>query len=210
MISYIHFIRHGITQGVANKWYYGFTDLPLTKEGREEILKLKNEGIYPNTNSQDITPDFYTSGMTRTNETLKLIYGDVPYKKIDKLMEMNFGDWECSTFSQLQEKIGFEDWMNTADGSFRFPNGESANDFILRVESGLKELKSAHALKALSLRHKGEPAHSIVSCHGGVIGTAMNLWFPKEKDNFWLWIPKVARGYTVKLEDNEPVSYVEI
>ena len=33
MISCIHFIRHGITEGIQNRWYYGSTDMPLVEEG---------------------------------------------------------------------------------------------------------------------------------------------------------------------------------
>ena len=44
MGSYIHFIRHGITEGIVNKWYYGSVDLPLIEEGyvREIISKVQN------------------------------------------------------------------------------------------------------------------------------------------------------------------------
>ena len=40
MISRIHFIRHGITQGIKNKWFYGREDLPLVDEGIKEGLVL--------------------------------------------------------------------------------------------------------------------------------------------------------------------------
>ncbi|MBR5129040.1 MAG: histidine phosphatase family protein, partial [Firmicutes bacterium] len=47
MISCIHFIRHGITEGIQNRWYYGSTDMPLVEEGVNEVLDLKANNIYP-------------------------------------------------------------------------------------------------------------------------------------------------------------------
>ena len=63
MKSYIHFIRHGITQGILNKWYYGNVDLPLIDEGIRELRNLKAQGIYPNAGEAAC----YTSGMLRAN-----------------------------------------------------------------------------------------------------------------------------------------------
>jgi len=47
MKSYIHFIRHGITEGNAKKWYYGWTDVPLLPEGVAALQNLCAQCIYP-------------------------------------------------------------------------------------------------------------------------------------------------------------------
>ena len=86
MTSCIHFIRHGITEGIKNKWYYGWVDLPLIQEGVDELEKLRNSGIYPSARGAQL----YTSGMTRANQTLEVIYGKTPYRPIENLKEMNF------------------------------------------------------------------------------------------------------------------------
>ena len=99
MGSYIHFIRHGITEGIVNKWYYGSADLPLIDEGYEALKEFMAEGIYPALGDADC----YTSGMLRADQTLKTIYGDVPFKAIPLLREMNFGNGECKTFEELQK-----------------------------------------------------------------------------------------------------------
>ena len=49
--SCIHFIRHGITEGIVNRWYYGETDLPLIDEGILQLNKFRDEGIYPSSES---------------------------------------------------------------------------------------------------------------------------------------------------------------
>lgn len=205
MTSCIHFIRHGITQGILNKWYYGAEDLPLVQEGIDEVQKYKDELIYP------VGPaDFYTSGMLRAEQTLDVIYGEVPRKAIPNLREMNFGRWECKTFSQLELEPEFDEWMNCKDNSFVFPEGDSILTFYARVEEGLKELIGLHRLKELSNRHSGKDSISIIVCHGGVISAAMEKYFPGDRENFWQWIPAPGRGFSLYLENGEPVRYEEI
>ena len=205
MASRIHFIRHGITQGILNKWYYGSTDMPLVQEGIDEIKGFIEENIYPNEDA-----DFYTSGMIRAEETLQLIYGDVPRKSITNLREMDFGRWECKTFDQLKLEPEFDEWMSCTDNSFVFPEGDSILTFYDRVTLGLDELLGLHRLKELSNRHSGKDSVSVIVCHGGVISAAMEKYFPGDRENFWQWIPSTGKGFTLHLEDGEPVRYNEI
>ena len=135
MSSYIHFIRHGITEGIVNKWYYGSSDLPLIDEGYEALKQFKAEGIYPPLGDADC----YTSGMLRADQTLQTIYGDVPFTAIPLLREMNFGNWECKTFEELQSEPEYEEWMNNTEGSFHYPGGgDSVLTFYERIQDGLK------------------------------------------------------------------------
>ena len=205
MASRIHFIRHGITQGILNKWYYGSTDMPLVQEGIDEINGFIEENLYPKEDA-----DYYTSGMIRAEETLQLIYGDVPRKSITNLREMDFGRWECKTFDQLKLEPEFDEWMSCTDNSFVFPEGDSILTFYDRVTLGLDELLGLHRLKELSNRHSGKDSVSVIVCHGGVISAAMEKYFPGHRENFWQWIPSPGRGFTIYLEDGEPVKYEEI
>ena len=47
MVSKLIVIRHGITEGNEKRWFYGKTDLPLLKRGRETLLEYKRAGVYP-------------------------------------------------------------------------------------------------------------------------------------------------------------------
>ena len=52
MKSYIVLVRHGITQGILNRWFYGWEDLPIVKEGYEQLAKFKGHILrYPTTPS---------------------------------------------------------------------------------------------------------------------------------------------------------------
>ena len=67
----IFLIRHGITRGNQERLYYGSTDLELAPEGIRELKQLR----------YDVPEDcrFFTSGMRRTEQTLSLLFGEVPH-----------------------------------------------------------------------------------------------------------------------------------
>ena len=67
-MSTLYLIRHGKTEANLQHRYCGSTDLPLSEIGRRELSEL-HYGI------EDVR--FVISGMRRTEETLKLLFGDV-------------------------------------------------------------------------------------------------------------------------------------
>ena len=71
MKSYIHFIRHGITEGNQKGWYYGSLDIPLTEEGVAALKTLKEQKIYPPLDHADC----YTSGLRRQKRLSVLFMG---------------------------------------------------------------------------------------------------------------------------------------
>jgi len=203
MKSYIHFIRHGITVGNANRWFYGWADVPLLPEGVECLQQLRDADLYPDAGDAD----FYTSGMVRTEQTLQTIYGDVPHRTIEAMKEMNFGDWECKTWEELKDIPRIMDLLGNMNGTEEYPGGESPFGFRQRVLGGLSQLRGYHRLKELSHRHSGKDAVSVMVCHGGVISGCMNHMFPSEESTFWSWLPEPGHGYTVYFEEGEPVRY---
>ena len=204
MRSYIVLIRHGITEGIKRHWFYGWTDLPIIEEGYEQLRQYKEEGAYPE------LPDdtkYYTTGFVRTTKTLRALFGDVPYKEIPDLKEINFGEWECQTFDELSQKEGGAEWLADANGTFVFPGGESMQGYTERINRGCRELVGYHRLQELAHRHSGKDAASVMICHGGTISAAMVNWFPDERETFWDWTPVVGLGYIVYFENGEPSSY---
>lgn len=206
MKSCIHFIRHGITEGIQNRWYYGATDMPLVQEGYDALEALKAEGIYPALGDADC----YTSGMLRANQTFEAIYGDAKYRVIHDLREMSFGRWECKTFDQLKEMDEFDDWINDKTGTFVFPGGDSTVEFYKRIYGGLDELLAYHRIKESLYKNSGDDAVTIIVCHGGVISACMSHLFGMPSEDFWKWIPKPGRGYTAYFENGVATRYEEI
>ena len=109
MASYIHLIRHGITEGIQKKCFYGWKDLPVVEEGFEELAGLKEEGIYPQFDIEDA--QFFTSDLIRSQQTLQFIYGDVDFTINEKIKEINFGQWEMKTWKELEEQDQWHMWI---------------------------------------------------------------------------------------------------
>ena len=81
----VYLIRHGKTEANEKRLYCGSTDLPLSEKGREELNRL---------NYEIKNVRFLTSGKLRTNETLKILFGDVPYEENPRFREVDFGIFE--------------------------------------------------------------------------------------------------------------------
>jgi alpha-ribazole phosphatase len=205
MGSYIHLIRHGTTEGNIKRWYYGHSDIPLLEEGRENITALRESGIYPNVKGGD----FYTSGLSRTEETFSIIFGDIEHKVIEELQEMHFGDYEMHSYEELKENQDYQAWIGDMTGLTAPPNGESTVVFADRVYRGFKKLVGFHRLKEFSLRHLEKDAHSTIVCHGGVISAIMSKYFPNEEKHFFAWLPDTGHGYSLEMHEGIPVRYRE-
>lgn len=178
-------IRHGITHGNKYGLYYGATDLPLLEEGIAELRQRKLTHIYPE------APLYYTSPLQRTQQTLRQIYGDVPFTVMDELREMNFGEFEMRTEEDLRQDPAFVEW-NRNVALNRCPGGESFADVQARALAGLAPILAA-----------GEDAVCVI--HGGVIACWMFHWFPGKAFDDWMLHP--GTGWYITVEDGKPVRY---
>lgn len=128
-----YFIRHGKTEGNLSKRYIGRTDEPLCREGVEEITTRSKEKYYP-------TVDMVIhSGMKRTIETAKLIYGDrIPMRQDERLKECDFGIFEGKNYQELSGNVEYQKWIDS-NGTLPFPQGEAVEDFKKRCVDGFLE-----------------------------------------------------------------------
>lgn len=205
--SRIFIIRHAHTVGTQNGWFYGKADLPISKEGEIEVLESKNKGIYSFATEES---KFFTTGLKRTEQTLKLIFGDRCFERIEELQEMDFGDYECRSYEELKEDETFLKWGYDKTGEVALPNGESRNEFKNRVRKGWEKLFDEHMLLEFKLRHKNEEARSILLGHGGVTSEIMAMLFPEEKKTLWDWIPDPGTGYQILIENSKAKDYKKI
>ena len=98
----IYLIRHGKTEANEKHRYCGSTDLALSDAGRAELEKLH----YDIKNVR-----FLTSGMKRTNETLRILFGDVPYKVDPRFREVDFGIFEMHSYEELKDNPAYQTWI---------------------------------------------------------------------------------------------------
>lgn len=197
IMSALHIIRHGTTAANIKRLYYGSTDLPLADEGIAQIKELVAAKKYPNPDGAML----YTSGLLRTEQTFSLIYGCREHERISELKEYHFGDFEMRAYDELKEIPEYQAWISDEKGLTSPPNGESPVGFRKRVRRGLNKLLAVHH------QVKIEKPRSIVVCHGGVIAAIMGMCFPDAGKNIYEWQPEPGRGYTINLENGEPIDY---
>lgn len=178
----LHLIRHGDTEGTQRHLYYGKTDLPLTPEGVSHLTQKVAMGGYPSVDHLAV----YSTGMLRTEQTLALIYGDVPHATLPLLQEIDCGIFEMESHETLQHLPAYQAWISGDFTANVPPQGESYQQFSCRVCQGLEALLA-----------KGEDA--IVVCHGGTISVIMEHFFSHEEKIPYGWVPQPGTGYSLDL-----------
>ena len=112
----IYLIRHGKTEANARHLYCGSTDLSLSDAGKAELQQLH----YDIKNVR-----FLTSGMKRTNETLRILFGDIPYEEDSRFREVDFGIFEMRSYEELKDTPEYQTWLSGDNENNVPPTGES-------------------------------------------------------------------------------------
>ncbi|PMC35967.1 histidine phosphatase family protein [Bacillus sp. UMB0899] len=126
-------VRHGITEWNEQKRYLGHTDQGLVRKELSKLDRLKSE-------LQKKRFDYvFTSDLQRCIDTFH--YMQIPIKAIvdHRLREMNFGDWEGKTYSELKDLKAYQNWLDNWEVA-SVPNGEYASLFKTRIDSFFHEL----------------------------------------------------------------------
>lgn len=172
----IYLIRHGKTVANEKHLYCGSTDLPLSETGKAELQEIQ----YDIKNVR-----FITSGMNRTNETLQLLFGDVPFDADPRFREVDFGIFEMHSYEELKDTPDYQVWLAGDNDVNVPPNGESGEQMKERVLAAFSEIRE----------------DTCIITHGGVIATIMEYLFPNENKNIYEWQPKPGCGYAVEQYD---------
>ena len=169
----IYLIRHGKTSANEKHLYCGSTDLPLSDAGKEELRSVH----YAIKNVR-----FLTSGMKRTNETLRILFGDVPCEVDPRFREVDFGIFEMHSYEQLKDTPEYGSWLTGDNDANIPPNGESGAQMKERVIAAFSEIKE----------------DTCIITHGGVIAAIMEHLFPNDGKNRYEWQPKNGCGYIIR------------
>jgi len=183
-------IRHGVTEANEKKLYCGITDVPLSEQGRLYLNELKKIVVYP------VADVYITSGLTRTTETLRILYDREPDITIEEFRELNHGDFEMKSYRELKDNPDYQRWIGDIYKE-TCPNGESGEALHSRVKTGLDKLNGIKADSA------------VIICHGGVIVSIMEQMFPKQR-SFYEWDLKNGRGYTFEYSNGKATLISEI
>ena len=171
----IYLIRHGKTQANLLHLYCGSTDLPLSQQGIDQLKMLH----------YDLPPvRFLTSGMERTEQTLAVLFGQVPHRQDDAFREIDFGAFEMHSYDQLKDNPDYIAWISGDNHRNIPPGGESGEAMTARVLAGFQRLRAENLPTALIT-------------HGGVIAAIMESLFPEEKKSRYQWQPEPGHGYVI-------------
>lgn len=176
----IYLIRHGQTEANEKRLYCGSTDLPLSQSGIAQLRRLHYQ-----------IPEvrFITSGMRRTDETLKILFGDVPFDIEPRLREVDFGIFEMHSYEQLKDLPAYQCWI-TGDNEHNIPPmGESGAQMRTRVLQAFSEIRE----------------DCCIVTHGGVIASIMAYLFPEAQKNRYQWQPQNGCGYVIRDHQYEQI-----
>lgn len=159
-------IRHGQTDWNAELRMQGQKDIPLNALGRAQATG--NGVALATLLGTDVTSyRFVASPLSRTRETMERVrtamgLDPLAYEKDERLVELNFGDWEGHTLTELAEQWP-ERLQARHEGKWDFiPPGADAESYEIlswRVGSWLKDVR--------------EP--TVCVSHGGVMRSVLRL-----------------------------------
>ena len=172
----IYLIRHGKTRANEDHLYCGSTDLPLSPAGLAELRELRYD-IHPTR--------FVTSGMRRTDETLKALFGNVPFTADARFREVDFGSFEMKSYDMLKDDPAYQAWITGDNEANVPPQGESGVQMTRRAWAAYQEIAE-----------RGQ--NSVLVTHGGVIAAIMAELFPAEGKNRYQWQSAPGHGYRIE------------
>ena len=177
-------LRHGDTEGSRKDLYYGAADISVLLDSLAALAARAKTGVYPT------AAQYYTSGLLRTEQTIRALYGDVPHTQLAGLREMDFGDFEMKSYEELKDTPAYRAWAQDAEHNV-CPHGESAPQVLARNLAAIQPVLDA-----------GEDAVCVI--HGGVTAGLMMHWFGGIRDDHPV---APCTGYQVEFADGKPVSY---
>jgi alpha-ribazole phosphatase/probable phosphoglycerate mutase len=171
MVTTLYLVRHGETEGSEKRRYKGTIDVPLSRNGEEQIRRTSgfiNEALK---NSDTLLKAVYASDLSRALRSAEIIAGlngDSGLKPIvvPELRERNFGLWEGMSF---KDPLRFSPM-----------GGESTLEVRDRVMDALGKILKRHDGDTIAVVAHGG-VNRVIICH--VTGMPLENIFRVEQDN---------------------------
>ena len=137
--------RHSKTLWNKEKRLQGCKDSPLSPEGMDNILALKE---HIKNNHYDA---IYSSPIKRAYDTAKLLFDNQPIITDERIREMNFGLLEGQKINEIPEKYkkSYHDLWCHPEISNGIPEGETYDEIEERIKDFLNDLELDDATKTL-------------------------------------------------------------
>ncbi len=151
--------------------------------------------IYPKYEDIDT---FYTSKLTRTIETISILYPNAKYKSLEEFNEANFGEYEGHSHKKLMKRDDYVKWQNGDKFIyFDLPGGDNFESFSKRIHNGIE--------KIFTDIKNNNYKNIVLICHGAVISVIMNNFY-KPSDEYYGYLPKNGHGYMLQFDDNSDIN----
>lgn len=171
MPTLIYLLRHGETTWNIERRYQGALDSPLSAEGRDQSLRLR-EAL----RSVPVRA-VYSSPLERALTTAEVIAQGfaLPVIAVPDLAEIRVGEWEGLLVGEIEARYpeAAHHWYNTPHLA-RIPGGETIEELRARA---------VRATETIRRRHNGE--HVMVVAHGGVNKTILLTALGAPLENYW-------------------------
>jgi alpha-ribazole phosphatase/probable phosphoglycerate mutase len=164
-------VRHGETEWNKQRRFQGNKDISLNKLGQSQAqqlaIRLQDENIAA----------IYASDLIRAKKTADIIANEHGLSVIEtaKLREINFGEWEGLTFSDLETNYsqGFNAWQDDPL-EIAPPGGETLADFQERILPKLRKIITQYQEETI-----------LIVAHGGVNKVALATFLEVPLDKYW-------------------------
>ncbi len=179
------FIRHGTSQSNIDEIYAGRIDVPLAKKGEEELLALKNEINYPETDR------YFCSSLKRAKSTFDILYDEKEATFSDIFAEIYMGELEYQSFGDYNLKDIFSSWY---DDNPKY-GVEDKNALSNRAKQGLFKMFD-------ELSSSGKHSFTLVS-HFCLIRHMKHLLKHMDKEEYLSYWMLNGRGFVADIDYDE-------
>ena len=143
----LYITRHSKTLWNQEKRLQGWQDSPLTKEGINDALLLKER-------IKNLTIDHcYSSPINRAKQTSEILFDYVILD--DRLKEMNFGLYEGKNITELLNDKQYDALWNQPDDNTRLPGGESYIEVQTRLQNFIDDIYQKYSNKTIFITIHG-------------------------------------------------------
>lgn len=176
-------VRHGYTIGNDMGIYTGWSNTMLSEKGIEDLKEYREAYAYPETDR------YYTSDLTRTIDTFRLLYGDKAITESTfAFREINFGEYEDVRWNEVKDIPYNEAYIRNQP----HVQGETISQVSMRLFGKLTAvLREMH--------EAGQDSVTIV-CHSGVIKTILMFLKPYSFEQYYEIDTPNGLGYILNIE----------
>lgn len=211
-MAHIYFIRHGKPEfRSTEKYCIGTTDLPLSREGSQQMRGMAD--FIKRANIQKI----YVSPLQRSIASGQILSGgQIPVFVRKDLTEIHMGTWEDQSFDSIRMEYPHEYAMRAQDyESFRIPGAETFSDCQERAVAAYREILGEAGDENIAIvGHAGFFRALICWLEGRELNKLMDIPMPYGGIYSWDIGPNVgavivAAGLSSRMQTLKPVLPIE-